>query len=117
MRKRKKGRKLSRKRDQRKALLKSLTRELFLHERITTTLARVKEISSLAEKEIGLAKRGDLLSQRLLAKKFSPEIVKKLIGEIGPRYKDRKGGYTRIIKLGPRKTNGAKMAIIELVKS
>ncbi len=116
MKKRKKGRKLSRKRGQRKSLLKSLIREIFLRERITTTQAKAKEIVGLAEKEINLAKRGDLHSKKLLARKFSPEIVKKLVENIAPRYKERKGGYTRIIKLEPRKSDGAKMAIIELIK-
>ena len=115
MRKLKKGRKLSRKRDQRRALLKSLAQSLFLKEKIKTTQAKAKELSSFAEKQITLAKRGDLTSRRRLVRYFSKEIAKKLIEEIAPRYKERKGGYTRIIKLGPRKNNGAKMAIIELV--
>ncbi|MCP6718998.1 MAG: 50S ribosomal protein L17 [Patescibacteria group bacterium] len=116
MKKRKKGRKLSRKRDQRRALLKSLARELFLREKIKTTEAKAKETSSFAEKQITKAKVASITSRRLLAKNFSPEIVKKLVDEIAPKYKNRKGGYTRIIKLGPRKSDGAKMAIIELVK-
>lgn len=116
MRKRKKGRKLSRKRDQRKSLLRSLAREIFLKERIITTEAKAKEVRSFIEKKISQAKIGDLSARRLLARDFSPSIVKKIVEEIGPRYKERKGGYTRIIKLGPRKSNGAKMAIIELIK-
>jgi len=113
----KKGRKLSRKRNQRKALFKSLARELFLKEKIEMTLAKAKELLPFVEKRITRAKIGDLSSRRLLAKEFSPDIVRKLVNEIAPRYKERKGGYTRIIKLGPRKSDGAKMAIIELVKS
>ena len=116
MRKRKKGRKLNRKKDQRKALLKSLARELFLKEKIKTTEAKAKEMVSFASKKITLAKRATLHSRRLLARLFSPEVVKKLVDEIAPRYKDRKGGYTRIVKLGQRKLDGAKMAIIELIK-
>lgn len=116
MRKLKKGRKLSRKRGQRKALLKLLAAGLFLREKIKTTKAKAKEVSIFAEKCISRAKKGDLASRRILAKYFSKPLVKKLVNEIGPRYKDRKGGYTRIIKLGPRKSDGAKMAIIELVK-
>jgi large subunit ribosomal protein L17 len=116
MKKRKKGRKLSRKVGQRKALLKSLTRELFLKGKIKTTLAKAKEFSSFAEKKITKAKKGDFNTRRLLAKDLSPDIAKKLIDEIAPGYKGRKGGYTRIIKMGPRKSDGAKMAIIELVK-
>jgi large subunit ribosomal protein L17 len=116
MRKRKQGRKFGRKTDQRRSLLKSLTREFFLKEKIKTTQAKAKEISIFAEKQITRAKTKDLFSRRMLAKNFSREIVKKIIDEIAPRYKDRTGGYTRIIKLGPRQTDGAKMAIIELVK-
>jgi len=116
MRKRKVGRRLSRKKDQRKALLRSLARELFLKEKIKTTEAKAKEIGPFVEKQISRARNGSLFDQRLLARNFSPKVVKKLISEIGPRYKERKGGYTRIIKLGPRKSDGAKMAIIELIK-
>jgi len=116
MRKRKRGRKLSRKRDQRKALLKALASALFLREKIKTTEAKAREVSIFVEKQITRAKISNLSSRKLLAKKFSPEIVKKLVNEIAPKYKERKGGYTRIIKLGLRKSDGAKMAIIELVK-
>lgn len=116
MRKRKRGRKLSRKRDQRKALLKGLATNLILKEKIETTEAKAKELARFVEKQISRAKIDNLYSRRLLARSFSKEIVKKLITEIAPRYKERKGGYTRIIKLGPRKSNGAKMVIIELVK-
>jgi len=121
MEKRKKGRKLSRKRNQRRALLKSLASALLLNEKIKTTEAKAKEASSLVEKFITQAKKGDLASRRLLVKSLgggrvaSKKIVKKLIEEIGPRYKERKGGYVRIIKLGQRKSDGARMAIIELV--
>lgn len=112
----KSGRKLSRKRNQRKALLKSLAATLFLREKIKTTEAKAKEVSSFVEKQITQAKIGTISSRRLLTKQFSPKVVKKLVDEIGPRYRERKGGYTRIIKLGLRKSDGAKMAIIELVK-
>ncbi|MFH1509688.1 MAG: 50S ribosomal protein L17 [Candidatus Nealsonbacteria bacterium] len=116
MRKRIKGRKLNRERDQRKALLKSVAQALILKEKINTTLAKAKEVSSFVEKKITHARKGDIASRRLLSKYFTDKIVNKLITEIGPRYKDRKGGYTRIIKLGPRKANAAKMAVLELVK-
>lgn len=116
MRKRKKGRKLSRNKNQRKALLKALARALILHEKIKTTEAKAKETRSFAEKLITQAKKGDLASKKLLIRFFSPQLVKKMIDELGPRYKERAGGYTRIIKLGPRKSDGARMAIIELVK-
>ena len=116
MKKRKKGRKLSREKDQRKALLKSLATSLLLKEKIKVTEAKAKEVSGFLEKRISRAKIGNLTSRRMLSNLFSPQIVKKLVNEIGPRYKERKGGYTRIIKLGPRKSDGAKMAIIELVQ-
>lgn len=116
MRKQKRGRKFNRKKDQRKALLRSLAAAFLLKEKIKTTEAKAKELSSFVEKQITRAKVGNLQSQRFLAALFSKEIVKKLITDIASRYKERKGGYTRIIKLGPRKSNGAKMAIIELVK-
>ena len=121
MKKRKKGKKLSRKRNQRRALLKSLASALLLNEKIKTTEAKAREASSLVEKFITQAKKGDLTSRRLLVKSLgggrvaSQKIVKKLIEEIAPRYKERKGGYVRIIKLGQRKSDGARMAIIELV--
>jgi len=116
MRKRKRGRRLSRKQNQRKALLKSLASALILNEKIKTTEAKAKELRPFVEKFITQAKKDNLASRRLLAKFFSPRVVKKLIAEIGLRYKDRRGGYSRIIKLGPRKSDGTKMAIIELVK-
>ncbi len=115
MKKLKQGRKFSRKKDQNKALLKSLARAVLLVEKIKTTEAKAKEVSSFAEKCITRAKKGDLSSRRTLLKYFSKDLVKKLIDETGPKYKNRKGGYTRIIKLGQRKSDGAKMAIIELV--
>jgi len=116
MRKRKFGRRLSRKKDQRKALLKSLARALLLKEKMKTTEAKAKEVSFFVEESITKAKIGNLSSKRFLYKFFSPKIVKKIINEIAPKYKERKGGYTRIIKLGPRKLDGARMVIIELVK-
>lgn len=116
MRKRKKGRKLKRTSNQRKALLRSLARELFLRGKIKTTLAKAKEVSVFAQKQITKGKKGGLIAKRLLARNFSKDVVKKITDEIAPRYKTRKGGYTRIIKLEPRKSDGAKIAIIELVE-
>lgn len=116
MKKRKKGRKFSRETDQRKILLKSLARSFFFREKIKTTEAKAKEISGFSEKLITKAKKGDLSAKRSLSRFFSNSLVKKLIEEIAPRYKERNGGYTRVIKLGQRKSDGAKMAIIELVK-
>jgi len=115
MRKRIKGRKLNRTSSQRRALLKSLARALFLNGKIKTTEAKAKELSVVAEKIITRAKKGDLASKRLLLKTQSNKIVKKLMEEIAPKYKDRIGGYTRIIKTVPRKSDASKMAIIELV--
>jgi large subunit ribosomal protein L17 len=116
MRKRQKGRKLSLKRDQRKALLRSLAEALLTKEKIQTTLAKAKEVSIFAEKMITIAKKKGLIAERDLAKSFSDRLVKKMTKEIGPRFAQRQGGYTRIMKLPPRKDDGAKMAIIELVK-
>lgn len=115
MRKRKKGKKFGRKKDQRKAFLRSLASSLVLEERIKTTEARAKATSKFVEKFITKAKKGDLASRRELSKIFSQRVVNKLIKEIGPRYKKREGGYTRIVKLAPRKSDGAPMAILELV--
>ncbi len=115
MKKLKQGRKLSREKDQRKALMISLARSLFLHGKIKTTKAKAKELSSFAQKMITKSKKGDIACRRFLAARFGPKISKKLVDETGPKYKDRKGGYVRIIKLAPRKSDGAEMAIIELV--
>lgn len=111
----KKGKKFSKERDQRKALLKSLARNFFLNEKIQTTEIKAKEVSRFAQKCITRAKKGDLASRRHLSRFFSKNVVKKLVDDIGKRYEGRPGGYTRIIKLGPRKSDGARMAIIELV--
>ena len=116
MKKRKKGRKLHREKDQRKALFKDLFRALILNEKIKTTETKAKEMAGRAEKFITRAKMNNLSSRRYLLRFFKPEVVKKLVDKIAPRYKERNGGYTRIIKLGARKSDGAKMAIIELVK-
>jgi large subunit ribosomal protein L17 len=115
MRKLKKRRKFSRKSDQRKALLRGLADSLILEGKIKTTEAKAKEVSVFIEKQISRAKKGDLAARRFLSRFFSPKATKKLVEEIAPKYKARPGGYTKIIKLGPRKSNGAKMAIIELM--
>lgn len=116
MRKLKKGRKLSRKTDQRKALLKSLASNLFLQEKIKTTEAKAKEVRQLAETLITKGKSQNLAARKYLQESLPQNAAKKLFQEIAPRYKDTPGGYTRIIKLGPRESDGARMAIIELVK-
>jgi len=115
MRKRNKGRILSRPKNQRKALLHLLTASLFLHGKIKTTEAKAKEFRVVAEKFITRAKVNSLANRRLFAAAMTPSVVKKLVEEIAPKYLDRQGGYTRMMKMGPRKTDGAKMVIIELV--
>ncbi|MBI4358993.1 MAG: 50S ribosomal protein L17 [Candidatus Nealsonbacteria bacterium] len=116
MNKLKKGRKLSRQRDQRRALLKILATNLILRERIKTTRARAKETAPFVEKAITLAKKQSLNSHRALQRLFSERVVTKLIKELGPRYQQRQGGYSRILKLGPRSSDAAAMTIVELVK-
>jgi large subunit ribosomal protein L17 len=115
MQKRKQGRSFSRKQGPRKALLISVARSLAVKEKIQTTEAKAKEVSPFFEKLITRSKQDTLASRRGLMRYFEPSIVKKMMEEIGPRYKNRPGGYTRIIKLAPRKSDGARMAIIELV--
>ena len=115
MRKRKRGRVFRRKTGPRKALLVSIARSLVKNEKIRTTEAKAKEVSPFVEKLITKAKKGDLAARRELLTYFEPQIAKKMIEDIAPRYKTRKGGYTRVIKLGPRKGDGARMAIIEFI--
>lgn len=115
MRKLKKGRKFSRPTGPRKALLKSLALVFFLKEKIKTTEAKAKELRIFVERCITRAKKGDLATKRYLLKFFPKDIVRKLIKVIALKYKERPGGYTRIFKLGSRKSDGVKMAIIELV--
>jgi large subunit ribosomal protein L17 len=118
----------------RKALFRDLVTDLIINERIQTTESKAKEVRSIAEKLITLGKRGDLHARRQAAGfvritrsqtlKNSNEVVdvkrvdavRKLFDEIAPRYKERNGGYTRILKLGPRRGDGAPMVFLELVK-
>ena|SRR3989344_4979540 len=116
MRKRKKTAKFSRESAIRKALVHSLSRALLLKEKIQTTRAKAKAASQYAEKLISLAKKGDVFSRRRLRMHMTESLVNKLISDIAPRYKERHGGYTRIIKLGRRITDSSEMAIVELVK-
>ena len=110
------GRKLSRYKDQRISLLRGLTVELILHERITTTLAKAKETRVVTEKLITHGKKGTLHHRRLaLAQVPNKHVVKKVFDDVALRYTYRPGGYTRIIKLGPRQGDAAPMAMIELV--
>jgi large subunit ribosomal protein L17 len=94
-----------------------LVTELFRHERIKTTEAKAKAIRPKAERLITLGKQGDLHARRLAAGRLNDrEIVRKLFDEIAPRYQEREGGYTRILKLGPRQGDNAAMVLIELVE-
>jgi large subunit ribosomal protein L17 len=91
---------------------------LFLYERIRTTEAKAKELRPFAERLITLSRRGDLASRRQAGRHVGDrEVLTKLFDEIGPRYRERDGGYTRIMKLGARRGDGAELAIIELVES
>ena len=116
MRHRKKGRQLSRTRSHRKATLRNMATSLFRHERIETTTAKAKELRPYAERLITLARRGDVHSQRLAATKIQDrQVLGKLFDDIAPRYAERPGGYTRVLKLGNRKGDAAEMSLIELV--
>lgn len=109
-------RKLSRTSSHRKALLRNLVTSLLEHEAIRTTDAKAKELRGVAEKMITLGKRGTLHARRqALATIRSKEVTAKLFSELAGRYRTRAGGYTRILKLGPRPGDAAPMAIIELV--
>lgn len=113
-----KGRKLRRPTEHRLALLRNLVTSFLEKERIRTTLAKAKEARPLAEKMITLAKRNTLHARRrALAFLRKEEVVTKLFNELGPRFVERPGGYSRIVKLGPRKGDGAQMALLELVGS
>lgn len=115
MKKRIHKRTLSRKAGPRKALQKSLLRSLVLYEKIETTQAKAKEISPMAEKLVTKAKKGGVTTRRQLIALLGADLAKKLVEEVAPRYQERKGGYTRILKLQPRKSDSAKRAIIEFV--
>jgi len=115
MHKAKQGKKFGRKRDQRAALMRSLARSLILHEKIKTTESKARELRSYIEPIVTKSKNNTLSSKRLVGRNFDSVVVKKLFSDIGPRYKERKGGYTRIVKLLPRKNDAAKTAMIEFV--
>lgn len=116
MRHRVAGRHLGRETSHRMALYRNLVTDLLRYERITTTEAKAKEIRPMAERIITLGRRGDLHARRqALRFLYDPKVVKKVFDDIGPRMKDRPGGYLRITALEPRKGDGARMATIELV--
>jgi len=116
MRHKKKGRALNRTRSHRKWLLSNLITSLFVHEKIRTTTAKAKEARPLAEKLITFAKRGDLHARRQVLRFIrDKEVVSKLFDTLGERFKDRPGGYTRILKIGNRAGDNAPMAFLELI--
>ena len=123
-------RKLGRTSSQRKAMLRDLATDLIVNERIQTTETRAKELRSVVEKMITLGKRGDLHARRQAAAFIRHEVatstdaegtettvfaLQKLFDDVAPRYADRQGGYTRIMKMGPRRGDGAPVVVIELV--
>lgn len=115
------ARKLGRTTDTRLALLRNLTADVLIYERVKTTEAKAKELKKTVDKMITLGKRGDLHARRQAAsflynKKADEDeqVLQKLFGEIAERYENVQGGYTRVLKLGPRRGDGANMAIIEL---
>jgi large subunit ribosomal protein L17 len=117
MRHQKSRHKLSRDSAHRKALLMNLSREVIDHERIRTTHAKAKALRPELEKLITLAKRGDLHARRQAMARLGQDkfVVYKLFEQVAPRYSERPGGYTRILKLGPRPSDATEMALIELV--
>src|SRR3990172_453169 len=119
------GKRLGRHMGARNALRRILVKQLFEHERIQTTRAKAEAIRGQAEKLISLAKRGNAADEpskmvharRLVAARLDdPRIVRKLFDDIAPRYADRPGGYTRMLKLGPRESDRAEMVLLELVE-
>jgi large subunit ribosomal protein L17 len=117
MRHQRKRHKLSRSASHRKALLRNLCKEVIDHERIQTTEAKAKAVRPEVEKLITLAKRGDLHARRQALSQLGQDkfVVYKLFEEVAPRYGDRPGGYTRILKLGPRRSDATEMVLLELV--
>ena len=110
-----KGRQFKRSKSQRKALLKHLSEAIILREKITTTTAKAKELSVYVEKLITIAKKQNLASAKAVHSKIADQAAKKLIRDISKKYKERNGGYTRVIKIGERKGDVAEMSVIEFV--
>jgi large subunit ribosomal protein L17 len=111
-----KGRKLGRTTEHRKAMFRNQICSLVLHGRIRTTLAKAKELRPIAEKMVTKSRKDDVAARRLVRRWISDRtILKKLFDEVTPRFLDRPGGYTRVIKLGPRQGDGAEMALLEWV--
>ena len=124
MRHKKAGKRLSRSKDHRRALRRTMVNQLFTHERIRTTKAKAQAVRGQAERLITLAKRGNSAGDEKMvharhlaaARMDNPELVQKLFDDIAPRYEDRAGGYTRMLKLGPRYGDSAEMVILELIE-
>lgn len=117
MRHKKRERKFTKSKNQRKALFCNLASALILKEKVITTEAKAKELRSFIEKTLTIAKNDTIANRRFLSQNFSSSaVIKKLFQELGSRYKNRNGGYARIIKLSPRKSDGARISIIELLK-
>lgn len=111
-----KGPRLGHSPDHQRKILANLATSLFADGRVETTLAKAKSVRPLAEKMITKARKGDLHARRVVLRTIRDnEVVTKLFDEVAPQYADRPGGYTRITKLGPRRGDGAEMAVIELV--
>ena len=118
MRHRKTVEKLGMVRSHRKSVLANLTSALILHAKVDTTLARAKASQRFAERIITLGRRGDLHARRIVFSRLNDKAaVDKLFDEIGPRFKDRAGGYTRVVKFGPRRGDGAEAARLMLIES
>src|SRR3990172_3460189 len=116
MRHRVKGRGFGRTAEHRRAMMRNMATSLFLHGRVETTREKVKELRQYAEPIITKAKRGDLHARRLVARDIqNSQALHKLFAEIGPKYAERSGGYTRVLHLGHRPGDDAEMSIIELV--
>ena len=116
MRHRVKGKSFGRTAEHRKAMMKNMATSLFLHGRVETTTMKAKELRRFAEPIITKAKRGDLHARRLVQRDIQDrEVLQKLFAEIGPKYAERAGGYTRVLHLGHRSGDAAEMSIIELV--
>jgi large subunit ribosomal protein L17 len=116
MRHLKSGRKLNRTASHRRALFINLSLALLEHERITTTLPKALELRGVVERLITYGKKGDLHGIRLISRSIkNKDIVMKIVKDLAPQYKERNGGYTRVLKLGPRRSDNAEMAIIDLV--
>lgn len=111
------GRKLGRATDHRLALFRNLVTDLLRYEKVITTEAKAREVRGLAERVITLGKRGDLYSRRrAMGYVYDRKVVEKIFDQLGPRYARRPGGYSRMVKLGPRQGDGARMAQLELIR-